>query len=311
MRSQTIDQHHLNSHLQRGKVVQSAARSPAGSNGPAAGKRGESCNVAAALSQYRSTEDWLTLSDGDTNEPYGGQSLRRWRAQIAAVLVAVFLVAGAVAAPSAAQTGWEGTFVAPPVGGIWLITGKQKRQLQVQPISQEEFDQFETGEGIAGVWQLTSSASAEAPQPPASSGTPAQLPSPAAAATTLAAPSTPARSVRWNGLTMTVQAIERGWRSSNRSVQPKSGQEFLTVQIRIDNASGQTQAWSYVQLKAVTADGSRWDTEPNWREPKLGTGNLAPGDFVVGWVVFEVPVGSQVVALEWRPKYDTTLRIAL
>ena len=83
------------------------------------------------------------------------------------IIASVFGFLVGVIAPAAAQSNWEGQFVTPPSGGVWLIVSNQTRYIQPAGITQEEFDQFERGDVVGRFVAVSPSASAPEPKPTA------------------------------------------------------------------------------------------------------------------------------------------------
>jgi hypothetical protein len=113
----------------------------------------------------------------------------------AAILILAAFGLGMVV-PAGAQSAWDGAFVAPPVGGVWLISGTQKWQIQVQDIAQDEFDRYENGGVLTGAWQVASAvappvAAAPPAEPTAVPPPPTATPRPAPQPTTRPAPPPP------------------------------------------------------------------------------------------------------------------------
>jgi len=111
-------------------------------------------------------------------------------------------------------------------------------------------------------------------------------------------------------LTVTVLRIERGWRPANPFSQPQAGTEFLTIEVRIDNPTGDQQFYCGSQFKVAADDGTRYQRTIN-RTPDLACGQVLSGGSVRGWLTFEVPLRKPIVQLLWEIRFDRTLVIGL
>lgn len=156
------------------------------------------------------------------------------RRRTGVILILVAFCLGAVI-PVGAQSGWEGVFVTPPNGGVWLIIGTQKRQVQLQSISQDDFDRFETGDSVAGAWQLGQATSSAAPQSsapaPAAPPPPAQTASAANPGASLIGQSVRVCSAYKQPLQVTVEAVEYPAQFKGKA----PGGVYLAAVVRAEN----------------------------------------------------------------------------
>jgi hypothetical protein len=118
------------------------------------------------------------------------------------------------------------------------------------------------------------------------------------------------QSATHEGLTVTVLAVERPWHEPNSFSKPAAGMEYLTVEVRLDNATGQQIEHNPAEFKVATADGARWDRRIR-RDPPLQSGHVLPGTPMRGWLTFEVPIGNPVIQLLWAPGIRQTYVIQL
>ena len=118
------------------------------------------------------------------------------------------------------------------------------------------------------------------------------------------------RTATYEGLTVTVLQVERPWRRPGRASGPEPGMEYVTVEVRFENATQSQVRYSGANFKVTTADGARWNWS-NERDPAIVGGQALPGTPVRGWITFKVPVGSQVIQLLWEPTSRQTFPIPL
>jgi len=78
------------------------------------------------------------------------------------------------------------------------------------------------------------------------------------------------------------------WKSSVFS--PDRGNIYVSVLIRIEAVN--EAPYNELLYKVADSEGFRYQLAFASREPSLGSGTLAPGDVVQGWIVFEVPSKS-------------------
>jgi hypothetical protein len=218
--------------------------------------------------------------------------------------------------PSVAQSSIpNGVFVRNSEGVLWLVMDGQRVKIPVWSASDEEIaalpvpDRWavmnDAGAIVAGdrpAWlpsQGSASISAVRADPTA---TPKPVPT--------ATPRTASDSLSFNGLTLKVMKIERGWKSDNQFIKPKAGREYVTIDVRIDNDTSEQQDMNPARFKVVTEDGVRWDSS-SARDPYLKLGDVIPGTPMRGWLTFEVPRNLGVIQLLWEADYKTTLVLSI
>jgi len=118
------------------------------------------------------------------------------------------------------------------------------------------------------------------------------------------------RSASFEGLTVSVLQLSRGWLPPYSSIRPKPGMEYLTIEVRLTSNSDQTKRYSASDFQVDIEDGSRWDRSFG-RSPDLLLGTLATGASAQGWLTFEVPIGRPAVQLIWNARRDYALAIPL
>lgn len=216
---------------------------------------------------------------------------------------------------SAQSTIPNGVFVRNSEGLVWLVLDGQRVKIPVWTASDDDIaalpvsDRWammnDDGSIVAGdrpAWladappALLNPAVAAAPP----TATPASVPAPTTA------PAASGNSLTYQGLTVTVLKIERGWKSSNQFIKPHDGNEFITFDVRADNATSDQIQLNPASFKVATEDGARWDRS-SARDPSLPSGAVIPGTPMRGWVTFEVPVGRRVIQFLWEARYNQTL----
>lgn len=114
----------------------------------------------------------------------------------------------------------------------------------------------------------------------------------------------------YGGVTVTVVAVERGWRPAEPTDLPRAGSEFVTLRVQLDNDSGRPAEFNMFRFTLVTVDGSLW--RPNAkRAPYIVTELMPTGQSASGWLTFEVPSGLPLAQLLWVPSFDRRIAINL
>jgi len=142
--------------------------------------------------------------------------------------------------------------------------------------------------------------------------TTANTPAPPAArasATPPAKPATVGDSVSvtgFQGVKLTVQLVKvfPDAQGADQFTSPDSGKRFYAVQLRITDTA--SSAWSdspdnCVKLKDASGQQFESDLSDVTAGQSFGSVNLAPGDSVLGVVVFQVPTGDKPVKMQFTP----------
>jgi hypothetical protein len=219
----------------------------------------------------------------------------------------------------------NGVFVRNSAGSLWLVLDGQRVKIPVWAATDDEIEAIPVPERWAVLNEAGAIVAGDRPAWLADQDVPAPTPPPA----TLASTTPPVRAVRidptptvlptltptsqastdsltFKGLTVKVLKIERGWKSDNQFTKPKDGNEFLTMDVRIDNSTSGQLDMNPARFKVVTEDGARWDRQ-SARDPYLRLGDVIPGTPMRGWLTFEVPKQLGVIQLLWEADYSTTL----
>jgi hypothetical protein len=98
--------------------------------------------------------------------------------------------------------------------------------------------------------------------------------------------------------------------------EPQPGKQFLGLRLKQcmrteAEPSGEDYSTSGSDWYAATpngeqysGDGSSWNDWPSPKFPESVT--LNPGDCLTGWIANEVPIGTKIVKIIWRPGGETT-----
>lgn len=123
----------------------------------------------------------------------------------------------------------------------------------------------------------------------------------------------PGDTIEFDGKKVTVSAPERNWNSGNEYITPQSGNEFLKVQVTIENnsnnqASYNTFDWKLQDSKGVIKDVA---SVAFTVDGALNSGQLAPKGKVAGFLVFEVPAGDTGLTLRYSPSFWTDKNVEI
>lgn len=99
------------------------------------------------------------------------------------------------------------------------------------------------------------------------------------------------------GVDVVVNKIEKS--SGSTYVKPKSGHEFIIVEVTITNNSKNNVSYNPYDFKMQNSQGNI--TDQTWytgdRDNDLSSGELAPGGTVTGTIPFEQPLGDKSLVL--------------
>ncbi len=145
-----------------------------------------------------------------------------------------------------------------------------------------------------------------ATQTPASVGA-TQVPTPAATPTPTAAPKGPeigkvGQKVTSAGISLTVHSVKRTSDSGNQLIVPKQGNEYLVVEVTIENESRETSPYNPLYFKVKDSDSFEYNVS---LMPMIGnalkSGELAQGEKARGTVTFEIPKTVKGLVLSYQP----------
>lgn len=125
----------------------------------------------------------------------------------------------------------------------------------------------------------------------------------------------PGDTIEFDSKKVTVAAPQRNWSTGNEYIKPNSGNEFVKVQVTIENnssseASYNTFDWKMQDSKGVIKDVA---SVAFGVDGALSSGQLAPKGKVAGFLVFEVPSGDTGLTLRYSPSFwsDKNIEIKL
>lgn len=115
----------------------------------------------------------------------------------------------------------------------------------------------------------------------------------------------PGDTIEFDGKKVTVATPERNWNSGNEYITPQDGNEFVKVQVTIENNSStdamyNTFDWKLQDSKGVIKDVA---SVAYMVDGALNSGELAPGGKVAGFLVFEVPTGDTGLTLRYSASF--------
>ncbi len=89
---------------------------------------------------------------------------------------------------------------------------------------------------------------------------------------------------------LTVNSVERNYQTGNQFSQPESGNEFVLVNVTIENGSNSDLTYSTFNFELQDTNGVKHNEQITAiTEGRLNTGTLAAGGKVTGNLVYEVP----------------------
>ncbi|GER90983.1 hypothetical protein KDW_51450 [Dictyobacter vulcani] len=89
--------------------------------------------------------------------------------------------------------------------------------------------------------------------------------------------------------------------------QPKPGNQFVLLHVKILNKSGKTQSYNPLDFHVINSQGQKTTKTYTLTEAypnQLSFGDLINGGHVEGDIIFEVPVGDHGVKLDWDPVFN-------
>lgn len=114
---------------------------------------------------------------------------------------------------------------------------------------------------------------------------------------------------------LTIISAERNWNTGNAYITPQSGNEFVKIQLKIENDSNNQISYNTFDWKMQDSQGVIKDISANtyMADGNLGSGNLAANGKVSGVLIFEVTNGDKGLVLQYNPSFwsDKKLEIKL
>lgn len=119
--------------------------------------------------------------------------------------------------------------------------------------------------------------------------------------------------IEFDGKKVTVAAPERNWDTGNQFMKPESGNEFVKVQVTIENNSNTEAPYNSFDWKLQDSKGVIKDVASvaYGIDGALNSGDLAPGGKVEGFLVFEVPEGDTGLTLRYSPSFWSDKKVEI
>jgi hypothetical protein len=102
-----------------------------------------------------------------------------------------------------------------------------------------------------------------------------------------------------SGFDVTLLQVVDPWTSTNQFESPDAGNRFLAVELNMVNTTDEIRPFStLLGLEIIDSLGQRWNPAfAGFDLPQLG-GDVAPGENIRGWQVFEVPADATGLRLK-------------
>lgn len=112
---------------------------------------------------------------------------------------------------------------------------------------------------------------------------------------------------------VTVTSVERNWNSGNQYVTPETGNEFVKVEVSIENNSNSQVSYNTFDWKMQDGSGVIKDIDPNtfMVDGSLDSGQLAPNGKVTGFMVFQVPADDTNLVLSYNPSFFSDKKVEI
>ncbi len=112
---------------------------------------------------------------------------------------------------------------------------------------------------------------------------------------------------------VSVTSIERNWNSGNDFIKPDSGNEYVKVQVSIENNSSDQISYNTFDWKMKDSKGVIKDVDMTTYsvDGTLGSGELAPKGKVSGFMVFQVPSGDAGLVLQYTSSFWTDKKLEI
>ena len=110
---------------------------------------------------------------------------------------------------------------------------------------------------------------------------------------------------------VTVTNVERNWQSGNQFIVAESGNEFVKIQVSIENNSDAQVSYNTFDWKMQNSQGVIKDVDGSTYtiEGGLNSGELAPAGKVSGFMIFQVPSEDNGLILTYSPSFFSDKKI--
>lgn len=115
----------------------------------------------------------------------------------------------------------------------------------------------------------------------------------------------PGDTIEFDKKKVIVAVPERKWDSGNQFIQPENGNEFVKVQVTIENNSDSEAMYNSFDWKLQDSKGVIKDVDGSifTIDGALDSGQLAPKGTVSGFLVFQVPADDVGLTLRYSPSF--------
>ena len=116
--------------------------------------------------------------------------------------------------------------------------------------------------------------------------------------------------IAFDGKELTVEKVERNWKSEKAYIKPKDGKEYIKVSLKIENKSETEMNYNVFEFKAEDSNGAaeNADMQTYSLPDSLGSGDLVKGGKKSGSMIFEVPAGSSL-KLHYQPSFWSNKKV--
>lgn len=119
--------------------------------------------------------------------------------------------------------------------------------------------------------------------------------------------------ISFDSKTVTISNVERNWNSGNQFITPDSGNEYVKVQVDIQNNSNNQVSYNTFDWKIQNSNGVIKDVDSAAfvADGALNSGELAANGKVSGFLVFQVPAGDEGLVLQYSPSFWTSKKLEI
>ena len=116
--------------------------------------------------------------------------------------------------------------------------------------------------------------------------------------------------IAFDGKELTVEKVERNWKSEKTYIKPKDGKEYVKVSVKIENKSETEMNYNVFEFRAEDSNGAAEsaDGQTYSLPDSLGSGDLVKGGKKSGSMIFEVPAGSSL-KLHYQPSFWSNKKV--
>lgn len=112
---------------------------------------------------------------------------------------------------------------------------------------------------------------------------------------------------------VTVTSVERNWQSGNQYITADSGNEYVKVQVSIENNSKAQISYNTFDWKMQDSQGVIKDIDSTTYtvDGGLNSGELAPNGKVSGFMVFQIPTNDSGLIISYSPSFFSDKKIQI